>query len=203
MHICCPAKRASGTARIRLPLFVASRNHSASERHRKALASTPNFDRMISASGSPGRTSTGVNTSDTESAGRAFIRHYHWRFTNITDRDGSLARERLSHPRSADHHHRRLAPSRRSTARRTPNRRDAARRCELRRAAGATDCTGRSGGCLPGRPVRLSGRRQPLSGAWRRCCRRRSRGSARWCHRGRRRGSGRWLSRCCRSRCRA
>ena len=36
-------------------------------------------------------TLVGVDTTDTESAGRAFIRSYRWRFTNITDSDGSLA----------------------------------------------------------------------------------------------------------------
>lgn len=36
-------------------------------------------------------TLVGVDTSDTESAGRMFIRRYRWRFTNITDSDGSLA----------------------------------------------------------------------------------------------------------------
>ncbi len=38
-----------------------------------------------------GATLVGVDTSDTESAGRSFIHRYHWRFTNITDSDGSLA----------------------------------------------------------------------------------------------------------------
>ena len=38
-----------------------------------------------------GASLVGVDTSDTESAARAFIRSYHWRFTNITDSDGSLA----------------------------------------------------------------------------------------------------------------
>ena len=36
-------------------------------------------------------TLVGVDTSDTESAARAFIHRYHWHFTNITDNDGSLA----------------------------------------------------------------------------------------------------------------
>lgn len=36
-------------------------------------------------------TLVGVDTSDTASAARAFIRRYHWRFTNLAANDGSLA----------------------------------------------------------------------------------------------------------------